>query len=108
MTTLRPHRRPHRRRVFARKPTRPLLRRTVLALAATGVVVGAAAALETPIRSATGCDIKGNISIETGERIYHAPGQRYYELAEINPRFGERWFCSEAEAVAAGWRRARR
>ncbi|RAZ92404.1 thermonuclease family protein [Mesorhizobium hawassense] len=54
-----------------------------------------------------GCNIKGNISAE-GERIYHVPGQNYYSVTIINPPKGERWFCSEAEAVAAGWRRSRR
>ena len=55
----------------------------------------------------SGCDIKGNISINTGERIYHVPGQRYYAATRISPQYGERWFCSEADARAAGWRRAR-
>lgn len=54
------------------------------------------------------CDIKGNISINTGERIYHVPGQEHYWETKISPQYGERWFCSEAEARAAGWRRARR
>lgn len=54
------------------------------------------------------CDIKGNVSINTGERIYHVPGQEFYSETVINARYGERWFCSEAEAQAAGWRRARR
>jgi len=54
------------------------------------------------------CDIKGNISIDTGERIYHVPGQKYYATTRISPQYGERWFCSEAEARAAGWRKARR
>ncbi|WP_419195924.1 hypothetical protein [Ensifer adhaerens] len=54
------------------------------------------------------CDIKGNISIDTGERIYHIPGQKFYSATVINGNYGERWFCSEAEARAAGWRRARR
>ncbi len=54
------------------------------------------------------CDIKGNISIDTGERIYHVPGQHYYPETKISARYGERWFCSEEEARAAGWRRARR
>ena len=54
-----------------------------------------------------GCDIKGNISINTGERIYHVPGQKYYDATVISPQYGERWFCSEAEARAAGWRRAK-
>lgn len=55
-----------------------------------------------------GCDIKGNIAYESGERIYHMPGQEYYEETEINPIFGERWFCTELEAGAAGWRKARK
>jgi hypothetical protein len=55
----------------------------------------------------TSCRIKGNISINSGERIYHMPGQEYYEDTRIRPEFGERWFCSEADARAAGWRRAR-
>lgn len=53
------------------------------------------------------CPIKGNISEETGERIYHVPGQKYYDATIIDPARGERWFCTEAEARAAGWRRSR-
>jgi len=53
------------------------------------------------------CRIKGNVSIETGEHIYHVPGQKYYAQTRIDPRYGERWFCSEAEARAAGWRKSR-
>jgi micrococcal nuclease len=53
-----------------------------------------------------GCVIKGNIN-EDGEKIYHVPGGKYYEQTVIEPEKGERWFCSEAEAVAAGWRRSR-
>lgn len=53
------------------------------------------------------CKIKGNISIDTGERIYHVPGQRYYVETRIRPEYGERWFCSESEARAAGWRKSR-
>lgn len=30
------------------------------------------------------CAIKGNISVATGERIYHVPGQAYYS-ATTNP-----------------------
>lgn len=52
------------------------------------------------------CIIKGNISFETGERIYHVPGQEYYEATRINLAQGEMWFCSEEEAIAAGWRKA--
>ena len=52
-----------------------------------------------------GCLIKGNIS-QRGDRIYHVPGSDSYAATVINERAGERWFCSEAEARAAGWRAA--
>jgi hypothetical protein len=55
---------------------------------------------------AAGCTIKGNVSISSGERIYHMPGQRNYAETVIRPEYGERYFCSEQEARAAGWRRA--
>ncbi|WP_299615235.1 thermonuclease family protein [uncultured Tateyamaria sp.] len=53
-----------------------------------------------------GCRIKGNIS-KNGQ-IFHVPGQDFYERTGINEARGERWFCSEAQAVQAGWRPARR
>jgi endonuclease YncB( thermonuclease family) len=52
------------------------------------------------------CVLKGNVS-RRGERIYHRPGQRDYARTRIDPDRGERWFCSEAEARAAGFRPAR-
>ncbi len=55
-----------------------------------------------------GCNIKGNISSNSGERIYHVPGQEFYDETRISASKGEQWFCSEQEARAAGWRRARR
>lgn len=78
--------------------------------AASPVQAGDAAGLcpdgcETP---PPGCVIKGNISQNSGERIYHLPGQMHYEETRINPAQGERWFCTEAEAQSAGWRRAQR
>ncbi|HET8728848.1 MAG TPA: thermonuclease family protein [Alphaproteobacteria bacterium] len=51
------------------------------------------------------CRIKGNIARD-GERIYHVPGGRWYDPTGIDTGRGERWFCSEAEAQAAGWRRS--
>lgn len=51
------------------------------------------------------CVIKGNIN-RRNERIYHEPGQRHYADTVITETRGERWFCSRAEAEAAGWRRA--
>ena len=50
--------------------------------------------------------IKGNISAD-GEKIYHVPGGAFYEQTVIDEKAGERWFCTEAEAVAAGWRKSR-
>lgn len=52
------------------------------------------------------CTIKGNIS--GSGRIYHMPGQEHYDRTRIAASRGERWFCSEAQARAAGWRKSRR
>lgn len=52
------------------------------------------------------CRIKGNISSK-GERIYHVPGGRWYDPTRIDTGAGERWFCTETEARAAGWRPAK-
>ena len=51
------------------------------------------------------CNIKGNIST-SGEKIYHLPGCGSYAKTQIDEGRGERWFCSEEEAQAAGWRKA--
>ncbi|WP_457094317.1 thermonuclease family protein [Microvirga sp. P5_D2] len=53
------------------------------------------------------CKIKGNIN-QKGDRIYHLPGSRDYERTVLNVAAGERWFCSEEEALGAGWRAPRR
>lgn len=55
-----------------------------------------------------GCPIKGNVSGSSGERIYHTPWSQWYARTSIDEAKGERWFCDEAEAVAAGWREAGR
>ena len=58
------------------------------------------AAQESP----QGCPIKGNISRD-GEKIYHTPwGSQWYDRTKITESQGEKWFCDEAEALAAGWR----
>jgi len=64
----------------------------------------------SPITSITkpGCVIKGNISVDTGAKLYHIPGMEDYDITSINSTKGERWFCSESEALAAGWKRAPR
>lgn len=52
-----------------------------------------------------GCTIKGNIS--GNGRIYHLPGQEHYANTRVDPKRGEAWFCTEAEARAAGFRKAK-
>jgi len=52
------------------------------------------------------CDIKGNISTKKGEKIYHVPGCASYDKTVIDESAGERMFCTEKEAKAAGWRKA--
>jgi endonuclease YncB( thermonuclease family) len=51
------------------------------------------------------CAIKGNVS--ANGRIYHLPDSPDYHRTRIDPGKGERWFCSETDAEAAGWRRPR-
>lgn len=51
------------------------------------------------------CAIKGNINA-AGSRLYHLPGTRWYARTKINPGRGQRWFCTEQDARAAGWRPA--
>ena len=65
----------------------------------------AAVAVPADLPTTAGCRIKGNIS-QNG-RIYHVPGSPSYEQTKIDESKGERWFCSEAEARAAGWRAPR-
>ena len=51
--------------------------------------------------------IKGNIN-NKGEKIYHLPNQQHYKKTKISPEKGERYFKTEAEAQAAGWRKSKR
>lgn len=53
-----------------------------------------------------GCKIKGNISKSSERKFYHVPGAEDYELTVIDPMKGEKWFCTESEALANGWRKA--
>ena len=52
------------------------------------------------------CPIKGNISHNTGRKLYHLPGMEDYDNTVIDLERGERWFCSESEAINAGWTKA--
>jgi hypothetical protein len=83
----------------------PIRRVALIAVAVAMSTVGLVYALSQ--LGQTVCAIKGNMSSFSGECIYHMPGQRYYDKTRINWRKGERWFCSEREAIAAGCRRAK-
>jgi endonuclease YncB( thermonuclease family) len=60
---------------------------------------------DTPaVGGCRGTGIKGNISRNGGERIYHVRGSSSYEETVIDESDGERWFCTEEDARRAGWR----
>ncbi|MGO9060181.1 MAG: thermonuclease family protein [Candidatus Binataceae bacterium] len=84
--------------------------RNTVILGALSVPVTAQTELLAPASSTTApspeCTIKGNVN-RKGERIYHMPGQIAYAKVDMrDPQ--KRWFCSEDEARAAGWRPAMR
>ena len=82
--------------------TRPAATSTPIPPAATSAPV-ASACPQGCTEQKPGCDIKGNINSE-GVKIYHTRASSSYSRTEIDPSKGERWFCTEAEARAAGWR----
>lgn len=53
-----------------------------------------------------GCQIKGNVD-RLDKRWYHLPSFRHYEQVIVNLEHGDRWFCTEEDAQAAGFERAR-
>ncbi len=48
--------------------------------------------------------IKGNYDSRTGERTYHVPGGFFYATTVVTESDGDRWFCTEQEALLAGWK----
>jgi endonuclease YncB( thermonuclease family) len=75
----------------------------VVPIGAQAILLEPASAAEAP---SANCTIKGNFNRE-GERIYHMPGGLSYAKVNMNAP-GKRWFCTEEEAKAAGWRPANR
>jgi micrococcal nuclease len=59
----------------------------------------------TQINGTSTCSIKGNIG-STKEKIYHVIGCGSYAKTTIDESKGEKWFCTEQEALDAGWRKA--
>ena len=78
--------------------------KVAMGLAVSGTIVGAQYFADN---EGSGCNIKGNISLSSGEHIYHMPSQEYYDETQIDFSKGERWFCSESEARSAGWRKSK-
>jgi endonuclease YncB( thermonuclease family) len=81
-----------------------------IVLGATSVPISAQAELLGSTSSASApspqCIIKGNVN-RKGERIYFRPGQLDYARVDMS-KPGKRWFCTEQDAQAAGWRPAAR
>jgi endonuclease YncB( thermonuclease family) len=53
-----------------------------------------------------GCPIKGDVA--RGRKVYVLPWSPSYSRVRVTASRGERWFCSESEAQAAGWEPAER
>lgn len=77
-------------------------------LGAASVPVGASRLLTGAASEVgpSGCVIKGNLRGKPS-CIYHLPGGRFYSKLDMSNRAARRWFCSEAEAAAAGCRRSK-
>ena len=50
--------------------------------------------------------IKGNVE-PTGQRLYLVPGDLLYSTTVVSDSDGDMWFCTEDEAVAAGWTKSK-
>jgi hypothetical protein len=61
---------------------------------------------EAKRRAPDGCPIKGQVA--GGSRTYVLPWDSDYDRLRVQKTRGERWFCSEREAVSAGFKAAQR
>lgn len=53
------------------------------------------------------CVIKGNFDDNSDKKVYFLPGCSYYDATVIMKFRGEQWFCSEAEALSAGFEKSK-
>ena len=53
------------------------------------------------------CNIKGNIGKHDREKYYHLPQCAEYNRTIVELHLGEDWFCSEKEAVKAGYTKSK-
>ncbi len=56
-----------------------------------------------PTPASARCRIKGDIGVG-GKRYYHVPGSAAYDSVDVEQNRGERWFCTEMDAIRAGWK----
>lgn len=61
---------------------------------------------EAKRRAPEGCPIKGQVA--GASRVYVLPWAADYDRVRVQKTRGERWFCSEQEAVSAGFKAAQR
>lgn len=106
------------RRLPAWFPALALLSVLVIAIGAVGCERNSDLVAEEQIRDSQnpcpkgcedpvpGCVIKGKVA-PTGEKRFVTPNNRFYGTLPIDPSAGERWFCSEAEAVSNGFSASR-
>ena len=52
------------------------------------------------------CVIKGNIDMASGKKFYHFPDCSHYNEIVIDSYRGEKYFCTEKEALDAGFTKA--
>ena len=52
--------------------------------------------------------IIGNVDDRTGAHVYHIPGGLFYSTIVIDEAQGDTLFCTEEEAIRAGWKRSKR
>lgn len=79
--------------------------------AEVGATAIAIATVEAPQEETTPvaeeCLIKANVG-RNRSAIYHMPTGAYYDLIKIDPNQGDRYYCTEEEAVADGFRKSLR
>jgi len=53
------------------------------------------------------CNIKGNYRRDNKTKIYHLPQCYNYQKIVINLNRGDKWFCSESQAIKAGFTKSK-
>jgi hypothetical protein len=84
------------------------MKKSICIVVVAGITLFSNRLLSQNIAPKPGCNIKGNISIDTGNKLYHLPGMKDYKITKISPEKGEKWFCTKSEAIASGWKKAPR